>query len=77
MRAQLVLSELHRVQRLVELLSKRLENVRQRTDATSGTESTGIFEDTISASIFVQLEADLRRRLLAVSKETMDILGRG
>ncbi|KAK4995392.1 hypothetical protein LTR66_004785 [Elasticomyces elasticus] len=33
MRAQLVLSELHRVQRLVELLSKRLEGVRSRLDA--------------------------------------------
>lgn len=77
MRAQLVLSELHRVQRLVELLSKRLERVRQRSESTTSVHSTTSYEDTISASIFVQLEADLRRRLLTVSRETMEILREG
>lgn len=77
MRAQLVLSELHRVQRLVELLSKRLESARERSDDTASVNSTGVCEETISASIFVQLEADLRRRLLAVSREAMEILREG
>jgi hypothetical protein len=75
--AQLVLSELHRVQRLVELLSKRLESARGRSDDTAGINSNDMCEETISAPIFVQLEADLRRRLLAVSRETMEILREG
>jgi hypothetical protein len=47
MAAQLVLSELHRVQRLVNALSKRLESVRLRTGqaassgSSSGTSSVG------------------------------------
>ncbi|KAK4987109.1 hypothetical protein LTR66_007681 [Elasticomyces elasticus] len=85
MRAQLVLSELHRVQRLVELLSKRLEGVRSRLDAmyrpnSSRADGPGNMNEAMSpmsASIFVQLEADLRKRLRAVSRETMNILHKG
>ena len=77
MRAQLVLSELHRVQRFLEALSKRLQNLRQSTDITRKHESAGTSEETISASVFVQLEADLRRKLTRVSKEAMDILKEG
>ncbi|KAJ9640317.1 hypothetical protein H2199_005856 [Coniosporium tulheliwenetii] len=85
MRAQLVLSELHRVQRLVELLSKRLEGVRSRTNAGSRPSSAGAngsdkmdeAMSPMSATIFVQLEADLRKRLRAVSRETMSVVRRG
>jgi Aflatoxin regulatory protein/Fungal Zn(2)-Cys(6) binuclear cluster domain len=76
MRAQLILSELHRVVRSVELLSKRFERARLRSSmpATPGEEHTMARSDWISASIFVQLEADLRKRLQAVTNETMTIL---
>ncbi|KAI9878039.1 MAG: hypothetical protein M1830_002090 [Pleopsidium flavum] len=80
MRAQLILSELHRVVRLVELLSKRFEEARLRTDVSmggSGVEGMGTKTDWISASIFVRLEADLRKRLRALTKETMAILRGG
>ncbi|KAK5008813.1 hypothetical protein LTR28_003475 [Elasticomyces elasticus] len=85
MRAQLVLSELHRVQRLVELLSKRLGGVRSRLDAmsrptSSEVEGPGKMDEAMSpmsASIFVQLEANLRKRLRAVSRDTMNILHKG
>ncbi len=72
MRAQLILSELHRVVRLVELLSKRFEEARLRTE-DKGT-NTHNSHDWISASTFVRLEADLRTRLRAVTKETIAIL---
>ena len=77
MRAQLILSELHRVVRLVELLSKSFEKARSRTDVLvdgSRMEDMGTKNDWISASVFVQLEADLRKRLNAVTKETMTLL---
>ena len=76
MRAQLILSELHRVVRSVELLSKRFERTRLRSSMpmSPGEEHTMARSDWISASIFVQLEADLRKRLQAVTKDTMTIL---
>ncbi|EME38895.1 AflR regulatory protein-like protein [Dothistroma septosporum NZE10] len=92
MAAQLVLSELHRVQRLVNLLSQRLEGVRLRNHvASSGSSSSleSIGEDSVvgvslsatagsplSSPTFDQLEADLRKRLRAVSFETIDVLRR-
>ena len=92
MAAQLVLSELHRVQRLVNLLSQRLESVRLRNHvASSGSSSSldSIAEDSVvgvslsstagsplSSPTFDQLEADLRKRLRAVSFETIDVLRR-
>lgn len=76
MRAQLILSELHRVVRSVELLSKRFERARLRSSLPlgPGEEAAGTRSDWISASVFVQLEADLRKRLQAVTKETMTVL---
>jgi hypothetical protein len=89
MAAQLVLSELHRVQRLVNLLSKRLEDIRLRNGGLSGSSSgTSSVADSgdvqvgrtsassLSGPTFYQLEADLRKRLRAVSSETIDILRR-
>ncbi|KAK4609271.1 Dothistromin biosynthesis regulatory protein aflR [Fulvia fulva] len=93
MAAQLVLSELHRVQRLINLLSQRLESVRLRNHvASSGSSASleSIGEDSVvggvslsstagsplSSPTFDQLEADLRKRLRAVSFETIDVLRR-
>jgi Aflatoxin regulatory protein len=89
MAAQLVLSELHRVQRLVNLLSKRLEDIRLRNGGLSGSSSGSssvadsgdvqvvrMGTSPLSGPTFYQLEADLRKRLRAVSSETIDILRR-
>ncbi len=89
MAAQLVLSELHRVQRLVNVISKRLECIRLHHSgvASSSTASsneadsgdTQVMEarvSPLSAPTFYQLEADLRKRLRTVSSETIDILRR-
>ncbi|KAL8826602.1 MAG: hypothetical protein Q9191_003697 [Dirinaria sp. TL-2023a] len=77
-RAQLVLGELHRVVRLVDMLSKRFEEYRRNTDVSMGGsddhDSGGGKRDCISTSVFVQLEADLRKHLRAVTKDTMTIL---
>lgn len=72
MRAHLVLSELHRIQRFLEVLSKRLKHPRTATDQRPDGTTTPV--STISASIFVQFEADLRRRLLNVSGQAMELL---
>lgn len=92
MAAQLVLSELHRVQRLVQLLSNRFESIRHRramkssaaasgpTDATVGTANHASLLSSaapLSAPTFDQLEADLRVRMRAVSLETIELLRRG
>ncbi|KAL4984863.1 aflatoxin regulatory protein-domain-containing protein [Aspergillus falconensis] len=90
MAAQLVLSELHRVQRLVNVLASRLENIRLRRclspASTFGSNSTNnIIENPLiaarrilplSSSTFSQLEDDLRKRLRAISSETIEILRR-
>lgn len=89
MAAQLVLSELHRVQRLVNSLSKRLESIRLRScslpSPSSASSNCGDSGDSqimdakvspLSAPTFSQLETDLRKRLRMVSSETIDILRR-
>ncbi len=90
MAAQLVLSELHRVQQLVNVLSSRLESIRLSTclasDSTFGSASSAEALDNplltamqiapLSGSTFCQLEEDLRKRLRAISSETIDILRR-
>lgn len=90
MAAQLVLSELHRVQRLVNSLSKRLESIRLRNCSLPSPSSTAssCYGDSgdsqivdakvspLSAPTFSQLETDLRKRLRMVSSETIDILRR-
>lgn len=68
--AQLVLGELHHVQRLVTQLSSRLKVVG----------SQGVHEDNItspfSAAVLDQLAADLRNRLRTLSLEILDTLRR-
>lgn len=89
MAAQLVLSELHRVQRLVNSLAKRLESIRVRNcnlpSPSSASSSYGDPGDiqTVDAKVtplsvptFSQLETDLRKRLRMVSSETIEILRR-
>ncbi|PTU18985.1 hypothetical protein P175DRAFT_0402688, partial [Aspergillus ochraceoroseus IBT 24754] len=90
MAAQLVLSELHRVQRLVNVLSARLESIRQRTCLSSNSISSsnsktdlgdislhgGMRASPFSGPTFSQLEEDLRKRLRAISSETIEILRR-
>ena len=70
MAAQLVLGELHHVQRLVTQLSSRLKVVG----------SQGVHEDNItspfSAAMLNQLAADLRSRLRTLSLEIVDTLRR-
>lgn len=82
MRAQLILSELSRVVRFVELLSSRFEEARARAEIdistdNSGLDAGGIKVGRLSASILVQLEADIKQRLQAVAKSTMAILRSG
>ena len=82
MRAQLILNELNRVVRLVELLSNRFEDARGRARIEVSTDSSGLDPGeakigSLSASILVQLEADLKRRLQAVAKDAMAILRSG
>ncbi|KAL4794855.1 aflatoxin regulatory protein-domain-containing protein [Aspergillus venezuelensis] len=86
MAAQLVLSELHQVQRLVNVLALRLENIRLKSSFSSaaafnssgGNADHSQFEFTraspLSGSTLSQLEEDLRKCLRAVSSETIDIL---
>ncbi|KAL2128593.1 hypothetical protein VTI74DRAFT_8960 [Chaetomium olivicolor] len=92
MAAQLVLSELHRVQRLVNALSKRLESIRLRagratfSGSSSGASSVGGASGVgvegvartppFSVPTFCQLEEDLRKRLRVLSSETIDVLRR-
>ncbi|OJJ05022.1 hypothetical protein ASPVEDRAFT_197972 [Aspergillus versicolor CBS 583.65] len=89
MAAQLVLSELHRVQQLVNVLSSRLESIRLSTclasDSTFGSATSEALENSLftamqtsplSGSTFSQLEEDLRKRLRAISSETIEILRR-
>ncbi|RMJ28737.1 Transcription factor [Aspergillus sp. HF37] len=94
MAAQLVLSELHRVRRLVSLLARRLEALRRRpvspaslADSSSSSSSlldsgdsslllSGVGASLLSSTTLTHLEEDMRKRLRAVSTETIDILRR-
>ncbi|KAI9373003.1 Sterigmatocystin biosynthesis regulatory protein [Aspergillus egyptiacus] len=86
MAAQLVLSELYRVQRLVTQVSRRLESVRRRSSSSSsstststsslGPDSEGGLATPLSSTTLAHLEDDLRKRLRAVSSETIGILRR-
>lgn len=83
MAAQLVLSELHRAQRLVNLLSSRLKEHKThsgtRNGATDGGNALvdGELSGPFSTSILEQLEADLRKRLRALSLEIVEMLRQG
>jgi hypothetical protein len=85
MAAQRVLSELHRVQRLVTALSERLESVRVRAAGFSGVGfGLGSGVGTVGAArtppfsvpTLCLLEEDLRKRLRVLSSETIDVLRR-
>lgn len=88
MAAQLVLRELHRVQRLINLLSQRLKCRGTRDGTTSTPSGDGDSLNTLSnreesmsspfsATMLEQLELDLRTRLRALSSNTVDVLRRG
>lgn len=83
--AQLVLSELHRVQRLVNLLSQRLKEHKIRNDGVNTPNSAADGQipltytenmSPFSAAILDQLELDLRKRLRTLSLEIIDMLRR-
>jgi hypothetical protein len=80
MAAQRVLSELHRVQRLVNALAERLESVRVRAAGFSGVGfGSGVGAartPPFSVPTFCLLEEDLRKRLRVLSSETIDVLRR-
>ncbi|KAL4876806.1 aflatoxin regulatory protein-domain-containing protein [Aspergillus karnatakaensis] len=99
MAAQLVLSELHRVQRLVTMLGRRLETLRNGSNgrrctgsSSSSSVSSVVFDSgseqltmsaastpatmPLSSNTLANLEDDLRKRLRAVSSETIEILRR-
>jgi hypothetical protein len=87
MAGQVVLSELHRVQRLVNVLSQRLKGHgmpnRGSSDildqlATQGPEISFDAEGTFPLPITMlhQLESDLRKRLRALSADIVDMLRR-
>ena len=67
MAAQLVLSELHRVQRLINVLGGRL---KQDGPVAGGFGDMSFF----SAAWFGQLETDLRKRVTSLSREIVDLL---
>lgn len=86
MATQLILSELHRAQRLVNLLSQRLKSHLTRNGRVSKSNNAADDQDTLSdgestssfsATMMGQLEADLRKRLRALSLEIVDMLRRG
>lgn len=81
MRAQLIFNELDRVVRFVDLLLNRFEEARSRTGIdvltdNSALDAGGTKIGRLSASILVQLEADITQRLQAVAN-TMAILRNG
>ncbi|KAL8740305.1 MAG: hypothetical protein Q9190_006980 [Brigantiaea leucoxantha] len=81
MRAQLILSELHRVVRFLERLSCRYEEAIAQRGADISMSGCGSAEKSssgaMSSSVFTQLRSDLKDRLQGVAKETMTILRGG
>ncbi|KAI1504043.1 aflatoxin regulatory protein-domain-containing protein [Biscogniauxia marginata] len=85
MAAQLVLSELHRVQRLVNQLSQKLKIQAAKKSGAPDTPDSSGFSSTVmdyetglplSAVMLDQLEADLRKRLKSLSLEIVEGLRR-
>ena len=82
MAAQLVLSEIHHVRRIVHQLSLKLkaqvEKERSRPDTTM--EGLEMMDNEmtlpLSATMYDQLDADLKKRLRALSWEMIDRLRR-
>ncbi|KAG7287774.1 hypothetical protein NEMBOFW57_007289 [Staphylotrichum longicolle] len=73
MAAQLVLSELHRVQRLVNVLGSRLKQGPEGGGRNSGSGNPG-GTPVFSPAWFGQLETDLRKRVRSLSLEIVDML---
>lgn len=83
MAAQLVLSELHRVQRLVNQLSAKLKIQVARNSGVEAKGSNASFDSPdseltlpFSTEMLSRLEIDLRRRLKALSLEIVEGLKR-
>ena len=77
--AQLVLSELHRVRRLVDQLSSKLKmqaakNGRKKTETPDNMELDDEMTLPLSAMMYDQLDSDLRKQLKALSIEMIDRL---
>ncbi|EME43830.1 hypothetical protein DOTSEDRAFT_34400 [Dothistroma septosporum NZE10] len=85
--ARTVLNHLHRVQRVVNLLSNRFESMKLRDHmhrSRAGSVSPGVFGDmlgsvprralSISSGAFESLETDVRNRLRIVSFEIIDLI---
>lgn len=78
MAAQTVLSELHRVQRLINALSQRLKGLRQRNGraqqqhADAGADGHGAL--AFPTTMLDQFEVDLRKRLRDLSTGIVDML---
>ena len=75
--AQLVLGELHRVQRLISQITTRLDEIKGKTGlTTAGGNHEGEFltGSPLSASILCQLGVDLKERLRTLSLEIVDLL---
>lgn len=84
MAAQLVLSELHRVQRLINRLSEKLkvkvscEGLETPNSAASGQIARTFSNPTLpfSPAMLDHLDTDLRRRLRALSLDIVETLRR-
>ncbi|KAL4780408.1 hypothetical protein BJX76DRAFT_338119 [Aspergillus varians] len=87
MAAQLVLSELHRVQRLVNILSQRLLVAETSIGVTVSDVSCHASLDGVNSSspppaslfpktVLSQLETDIRKRLRELSTEIVQLLQR-
>ncbi|KAJ0425573.1 aflatoxin regulatory protein-domain-containing protein [Aspergillus carlsbadensis] len=78
MAAQLVLSELHRVQRVVNTLSERLKNQGLQDGLPGRPDGTclGAYEPILPVHLLDQLAADLKARLRGLSGQIIDRLRR-
>jgi hypothetical protein len=78
MAAQLVLSELHRVQRVVNTLSERLRNQGLQNDLSGRPDGACLngHESVLPVHLLDQLAADLRARLRGLSGQIVDLLRR-
>jgi hypothetical protein len=78
MAAQLVLSELHRVQRVVNALSEQLKSQGLQESVGGRPDSTCLdgHESVLPVHLLDQLAADLRARLRGLSGQIVDRLRR-
>lgn len=79
MSAQLVLNELHRVRYLINKLSLKLKIKASKSRGGGAETSESMDSDNgmmlpLSAVMYIQFDADLKRRLKALSREMIDLL---